>query len=81
MAEFRAEFTGSVRRTPDISSFRFGVPEGFSYLPGQFFMPAPGGPPEVYRRFEEDNHIARGAEGIYMRPSERPGLGWDVEVS
>jgi hypothetical protein len=44
------------------------------------FMPAPGGPPEVYRRFEEDNQITRGPEGIYMRPSERPGFGWEIEA-
>ena len=41
--------------------------------------------PGVHRkstsRFEEDNHITRGPEGIYMRPSESPGLGWDVDVS
>jgi L-rhamnonate dehydratase len=47
----------------------------------ELFMPAPGGPAEVYRRFEEDNHITRGPEGIYARPSERPGLGWDIEVA
>ena len=46
----------------------------------EMFMPAPGGPSEVYRRFEEDNQITRGPEGIYMRPSERPGFGWDREV-
>ena len=44
------------------------------------FMPPPGGPDEVYKRFEEDNHITRGPEGIYARPSDRPGLGWDIEV-
>ena len=42
------------------------------------FMPAPGGPSEVYERFEEDYHITRGPEGIYARPSDRPGLGWDI---
>ena len=26
------------------------------------FMPAPGGPPEVYRQYEEGNNIARGPE-------------------
>jgi L-rhamnonate dehydratase len=46
----------------------------------EMFMPAPGGPPEVYRRFEEDNQITRGPEGIYMKPSERPGFGWEREV-
>ena len=45
------------------------------------FMPAPGGPEEVYKRFEEDFHISRGPEGIYARPSDRPGLGWDIEVT
>jgi L-rhamnonate dehydratase len=45
------------------------------------FMPAPGGPDEVYKRFEEDFHISHGAEGIYARPSDVPGLGWDIEVT
>jgi len=44
------------------------------------FMPPPGGPDEVYKRFEEDNQITRGPEGIYARPSDRPGLGWDIQV-
>ena len=47
----------------------------------ELFMPPPGGPPEVYRLFEEENHITRGPEGIYKRPTETPGLGWDIEVS
>jgi L-alanine-DL-glutamate epimerase-like enolase superfamily enzyme len=42
------------------------------------FMPPPGGPPEVYRRFEEDNGISRGPEGIYMRPPDHPGFGWEM---
>ena len=46
----------------------------------ELFMPAPGGPEEVYRRYEEDNHITRGPEGIYVRPSELPGFGWDFDV-
>lgn len=46
----------------------------------ELFMPAPGGPPEVYRRFEEDYQITRGPEGIYTRPSDRPGFGWDYVV-
>ncbi len=41
----------------------------------------PGGPPEVYRRYEEDNQITRGPEGIYTRPSDRPGFGWEFEVT
>ena len=44
------------------------------------FMPPPGGPDEVYKRFEEDNHITRGPEGIYARASDRPGFGWEIEV-
>jgi len=47
----------------------------------ELFMPAPGGPKEVYQRYEEDNTISRGPEGIYTRPSERPGFGWDFEVA
>ncbi len=46
----------------------------------ELFMPAPGGPPEVYRRYEEDYHLTRGPEGIYTVPSNEPGFGWDIEV-
>jgi len=46
----------------------------------ELFMPAPGGPPEVYRRYEEDNRLTRGPEGIYTQPSDEPGFGWDFEV-
>ena len=46
----------------------------------ELFMPAPGGPPEVYARYEEDNQITRGPEGIYTRPSDAPGFGWDFEI-
>jgi len=46
----------------------------------ELFMPVPGGPPEVYRRYEEDNLLTRGPEGIYTQPSEKPGFGWDIEV-
>ncbi len=46
----------------------------------EMFMPPPGGPPEVYRRFEEDNNMTRGPEGIYMRPSDRPGFGFELVV-
>ena len=46
----------------------------------EMFMPPPGGPAEVYQRFEEDNQITRGPEGIYMRPSDRPGFGWELSV-
>lgn len=46
----------------------------------EMFMPPPGGPPEVYQRFEEDNGITRGPEGIYMRPPDQPGFGWGLIV-
>jgi L-rhamnonate dehydratase len=46
----------------------------------EMFMPAPGGPEIVYKRYEEDNNLTRGPEGIYMRPSEGPGIGWDFEA-
>ena len=46
----------------------------------EMFMPAPGGPDEVYRRYEEDNNITRGPDGIYTRPSEGPGFDWQIEV-
>jgi L-rhamnonate dehydratase len=45
----------------------------------ELFMPPPGGPDEAYRRFEEDNSITRGPEGIYVRPNERPGFGWEFD--
>jgi L-rhamnonate dehydratase len=47
----------------------------------EMFLPAPGGPKEVYSRFEEENQITRGPEGIYMRPSDRPGFGWELNLS
>jgi L-rhamnonate dehydratase len=46
----------------------------------EMFMPPPGGPPEIYQRFEEDNNVTRGLEGIYMRPPDRPGFGWELTV-
>ncbi len=46
----------------------------------EMFLPPPGGPPEVYQRFEEENGITRGPEGIYMRPPDRPGFGWELTV-
>ncbi len=44
----------------------------------EMFMPAPGGPPEVYKQYEEQNSLTRGPEGIYTRPSDQPGFGWDI---
>ena len=46
----------------------------------ELFLPAPGGPKEVYRMWEEQYQITRGPEGVYTRPSEQPGFGWDIEV-
>lgn len=47
----------------------------------ELFLPPPGAPKEVYRLFEENYSISRGPDGIYMRPHERPGWGWDIEVA
>ncbi len=47
----------------------------------ELFMPAPGGPPAVYKQYEEENQLTRGPEGIYTRPSDKPGFGWDLVVS
>ena len=46
----------------------------------EMFMPAPGGPKSVYELWGEQNNITRGPEGIYTKPSERPGFGWDITV-
>ncbi|MFN7936031.1 MAG: enolase C-terminal domain-like protein [Bryobacteraceae bacterium] len=46
----------------------------------ELFLPAPGGPKEVYKIHEEQYQISRGPEGIYTRPRELPGFGWDTEV-
>ena len=45
----------------------------------EMFLPWPGGPKEVYERFEEEHQITRGPEGIYMRPPERPGFGFELK--
>ncbi len=45
----------------------------------EMFLPWPGGPREVYERFEADNGITRGPEGISMRPPDRPGFGFEVQ--
>jgi L-rhamnonate dehydratase len=45
----------------------------------EMFLPAPGGPPEVYQQFEEEQQITRGPEGIYMRPPDWPGFGLAVK--
>ena len=45
----------------------------------EMFLPAPGGPDLVYHRYEEDNNLTTGPEGILTRPSDGPGFGWDLE--
>jgi len=39
----------------------------------------PGGPPEIQERYEEDNNLTRGPEGIYTTPSNNLGFGWRLE--
>jgi len=46
----------------------------------ELFMPPPGGPKEVYARYQEDYQLSSGPEGIYTRPSDKPGFGWDFVV-
>ncbi len=46
----------------------------------ELFMPAPGGPKEVYELWREQYNITAGPAGLYTRPHDRPGWGWDVEV-
>jgi L-rhamnonate dehydratase len=45
----------------------------------EMFLPWPGGPKEVYARFEEEHQITRGPEGVYMRPPDRPGFGFELK--
>lgn len=47
----------------------------------EMFMPPPGGPTEIYERYEEEYNITRGPEGIYMRPPDRPGFGFQFNVA
>lgn len=47
----------------------------------ELFMPAPGGPKEVYDQYAEEYRLSRGPEGIYTRPGEEPGIGWKVQVA
>ncbi|MCC6393667.1 MAG: hypothetical protein IT167_23925 [Bryobacterales bacterium] len=44
----------------------------------ELFMPPPGGPKDVYKRFEDIMRVTRGPEGIYMEPRDVPGIGWEV---
>jgi L-rhamnonate dehydratase len=45
----------------------------------EMFLPPPGGPKEVYDQFEQEHQISRGPEGIYTRPPNRPGFGFEVK--
>lgn len=47
----------------------------------ELFMPAPGGPKAVYDLFKDIYTITTGPEGLYMRPPDRPGFGWEYVVS
>ncbi len=47
----------------------------------ELFLPPPGGPKQVYSMYEEEYGITRGPEGIYMRPSDRHGMGWQVQAT
>jgi len=44
----------------------------------EMFLPPPGGPKEVLDQFTEEQQITRGPEGIYTRPPDRPGFGFEV---
>ena len=64
--------------------WRNGAPHFIMATPNspwcEMFMPAPGGPKEVYEMYAEENGITRGPEGIYMVPPDRPGFGYELEV-
>ena len=75
------DFEGFGRLREAIKSTRIVTMATVNAPWSEMFMPAPGGPPEIYRRFEEDNQVTRGPEGICMRPSDRPGFGWEIEVA
>lgn len=47
----------------------------------EMFMPPPGGPKQVYALWAEQYSLSKGPEGIYTRPPERPGFGWDFVVA
>ena len=64
--------------------WRGGAPHFIMATPNspwcEMFMPAPGGPKEVYEMYMEENGITKEPEGIYMQPPDRPGFGWELEV-
>ena len=47
----------------------------------ELFMPPPGGPKAAYEIWEEQYRITRGPEGLYTQAHDRPGFGWDIEVT
>ena len=47
----------------------------------ELFMPPPGGPKDVYVQFERDYEITRDSAGIYTRPHDQPGWGWNWEAA
>ena len=47
----------------------------------ELFMPAPGGPKEVYDIFDELYEVTKGPAGLYMHPPRRPGWGVELEVT
>jgi L-rhamnonate dehydratase len=47
----------------------------------EFFWPPAGGAAQVYEDWEQQHQITRGPEGIYTRPSDKPGFGWDIVVA
>ena len=66
--------TAAGAAAPRISSFRQRQQPVVRDVPPGARRPEGG-----LQRFEEDNQITRGPEGIYMRPSDRPGFGWEYE--
>ena len=46
----------------------------------ELFLPAPGGPREVYQMWEEQYRVSKGPEGLYTQPPDLPGWGWETEV-
>jgi L-rhamnonate dehydratase len=47
----------------------------------ELFMPPPGGPKQVYEMWAEQYSLSKGPEGVYTRPPDRPGFGWDFLVN
>lgn len=45
----------------------------------ELFMPAPGGPKEVYDLWREEYMITKGPEGLYTQPSDKPGFDWQLK--